>query len=573
MNWMRHLIFFLGLSLFFVLRRRRRVLARALDIPQPQLSVCVHRSLPVPMPDGTTLIADHYFPATPGRYPTILIRSPYGRSSRASAFGGLLVFIARLFTERGYNVLVQDVRGRFDSGGVFEPYFNERADGQATIDWIRTQPWYNGKLGMWGGSYLGLVQWVLADNEHLNAISPSITGSNLHTILYPDGAFDLGLAMRWLTVLDALHRYRERSLLASIWLWPHVERSVSTAFHALPVVEDDHVVLGRQVPYYRFWLAHPDENDELWQEARSTCNADNAIAPAHLVGGWYDFFLRAMLEDYQAMRERGRNPYLTIGPWHHFDFMLSLMDFREGLTWFDAHLKGNGSALRRKPVRVYHMGANQWRELDAWPPPATDRWLHLHAGAGLYVEIPAEESHQEHYRYDPLDPTPAVGGTMFSPFAGRHRNNALESRADVLTFTTEPLTQPLDVMGHVWVRLYVKSSLAHTDFFARVCDVDAAGGSYNVCDGLIRLWPGRGTPQPDGSLLIDIDLWATAHRFLPGHAVRLQISSGAHPRWTRNLGTGEPLGTGTTCHAADQTVFMDRHHPSALLLPVVALFE
>lgn len=218
-----------------------------------------------------------------------------------------------------------------------------------------------------------------------------------------------------------------------------------------------------------------------------------------------------------------------------------------------------------------HHGANEWRNFDAWPPPAKEERYHLHPGGLLSPEPPPANAPPDRYRYDPADPTPAVGGPLFSNFASKRGavdNRKLESRPDVLLYTTPPLESGLEMIGPVHLELYARSSLEHADFFGRLCDVHPNGKSVNVCDGLFRLEPGKGEPQLDGSFRIEIDMWATAYRFRRGHRVRLQVSSGAHPRWNRNLGAGEPTATATTMRVAEQTVYHDREHPSAVVLPV-----
>jgi hypothetical protein len=226
--------------------------------------------------------------------------------------------------------------------------------------------------------------------------------------------------------------------------------------------------------------------------------------------------------------------------------------------------------LRQKPVRLYVMGAGEWRDLDEFPPPARQTRYYLHPEGRLAPDRPPVASSPDQYRYDPANPTPALGGALLAlQGAGPLDNRPLEARPDVLCYTTSPLAQDLEAIGPVRLELFVRSSLAHTDFFGRLCDVAPDGCSTNLCDGLVRLEPGNGAIQPDGSLRVEIDLWATAHRFRQGHRLRLQVSSGAHPRWSRNLGTGEPLATGTRMAVAEQTVYHDGDHPSSLILPVI----
>ncbi|NJL56392.1 CocE/NonD family hydrolase, partial [bacterium] len=297
-------------------------------------------------------------------------------------------------------------------------------------------------------------------------------------------------------------------------------------------------------------MNYEDETAPHWQMLRDAVDVTRVQAPVHLVGGWYDFFLRPLLGDYLRLSEAGREAYLTIGPWHHFSTIARMPDLSLGVGWFDAQLKGEKARLREKPVRLYVMGTNTWRDFDAWPPPAASLALYLQPGGCLSRRAASPGAEPSRYRYDPADPTPALGGTQFGLVGGQRDNRRLERRADVLVFTTSPLQEPVEVIGPVTLTLYVQSSLDYTDFSGRLCDVHPDGRSINLCDGLFRVKPGRGLDYGDGTRQIEIDLWATAHCFKVGHAIRLHIASGAHPRWSRNLGTGESIAAGVTMRAA-----------------------
>jgi len=556
-------------------RARRRLIARLSGLPPARYGFTVERGLPVPMRDGVTLKADHYAPKGQDPFPTILLRTPYGRGSDLR-FPFSLLFAAlphRRVAARGYHVVAQTVRGRFDSAGTFNPFFDEADDGRATLEWLRAQPWFDGRLGLMGPSYLGYAQWatVAADPDAVRTLVPHITSAQLGSLVYPDGAFGLDLALSWISLLDIPIGKGQ----ASAWsllrrLTPAaMTRRLAPAVMRLPLREADSAAVGHPVPYYRDWLAHPDLDAPYWRSIDHRAAITQTTAPVHLMGGWYDIFLRELLADYARLRDAGRTPYLTIGPWPHSDQRGIKAALRETLIWNEAYLKGKPSLLRRQPVRLYVMGADAWRALESWPPPARDTPYFLHAAGSLSTERPAADASPDHYRYDPADPTPSVGGPLlFAPPAGPRDNRALEARPDVLLYTTPPLSADLEVIGPVRLDLYVRSSLDHTDFFGRVCDVRPDGRSINICDGLARLGPGDGALRPDGSRRVTVGLWATAHRFARGHRLRLQVSSGAHPRWSRNLGTGEPIATGTRMAAADQTVYHDSAHPSALILPV-----
>jgi putative CocE/NonD family hydrolase len=556
---------------------RRQILAALLRLPPVRCMVGVERNVPIPMPDGVVLMADHYFPRARGSFPTILMRSTYGRGSDVGGVLGLTSsFPTVRLAERGYHVVVQTTRGRFDSEGETAPFVDATPDGHATLEWIARQPWFDGNLGMWGQSYLGYTQWAVAADAPptLKALVPGITTSQFSSVIYPDGALALDTFLRWTYLMEVMDRKGKGSL--SGWEMmrqlgpPGVARHLLPAFEHLPLREADEVAVGHPVSYYRDWLAHPQADDPYWESIDHRAHLPRVAAPVHLVSGWYDFLLRELLIDYAALKEAGHSPYLTIGPSAHTDLDIIGEALRQGIDWFDAHLRGNRRRPREKPVRVRVMGADEWREMDTWPPPAQETRYYLHAGRRLSLKAPGGDSPPDRYRYDPADPTPAIGGPLFMAPSGPVDNRALEARPDVLTYTTEPLAQSVEVIGPVRLALYVRSSLAHADFFGRLCDVHPNGRSINVCDGLFRVQPGKGQVQPDGSLRIEVDMWATAYRFQRGHRLRLQVSSGAHPRWSRNLGTGEPLATGTRMLAADQTIFHDSAHPSALVLPVTA---
>lgn len=561
------LLILLALWIALLFPFRRRLLARLLRLPPPRYPIRVEKALRIPMADGLHLAADHYAPQTDDSLPTLLIRSPYGRGTAAGVFGAMLAFFATLFAERGYHVLVQDTRGRFDSEGHFQPYMDEHADGLATLDWLKAQAWHRGPVGTWGPSYLGIVQWAIAAHApEIEAMVPIVTTANLREVVYPDGALDLGLALRWPVIFHEMDRTRRHPYLELPLFALRSERNTARGYQQTVLAEADRAALGQPVDFYQEWLRHHTPDDDMWQQVTDEIQLNQIKRPVHLIGGWYDFFLRAQLRDYAALLAAGRTPYLTIGPWHHFNGMLSLTSVREGLEWFEAQLKGYTRRLRSKPVRLYVMGARQWRDYDVWPPPSNSTAYYLHSSGRLNAIQPGNET-SDHYRYDPAYPTPALGGTQFSPWAGAKDNRTLEGRPDVICFTTPPLGDALEVIGPVRAVLYVQSSREYTDFFARLCDVHPNGRSVNICDGLIRVAPGIGEKQPDGSLKIEVDLWATAHRFKAGHQLRLQVSSGAHPRWARNPGCANALAP-EAFHAADQTIYHDAAHPSAVILPV-----
>jgi uncharacterized protein len=512
----------------------------------------VRRSVEVPAPDGTTLVTDVYL-ARPARpLPVILIRSPYGR--------GVYGTLARLFAERGYHAVIQSTRGTFGSGGRID-FDAEAGDGRATADWIIEQPWSDGTIGTYGGSYLAFTQLALASTRppQLKAMALGIWGADRREYNYPGGAFALEGRLGWLHVLE----HQERPL-AFIRAPLQARKALSPAFAHLPLLDADTVAVGHPVGFYREWLTHDQPGDPYWAPTDFRPILKDLGVPVTMIAGWYDLFLPQMMADYEKLRDGGQDVRLRVGAWHHTSPGVYRHMTADALDWFGIHLLGRAPAAAQPRLRVEVMGGAGWRNLADWPPrdAAVQRW-HLHAGGALRPDAPAD-SDPDRYTYDPADPTPAVGGTS-TMSSGPRDNGALERRPDVLTYTGSPLTSPLVIAGSVTAELFVGSSRPHTDFFARLCDVDPAGKSVNITDGILRLTTATEAPQR-----ITVDLWPTAHQFRPGHRIRLQVSSGAHPRYARNLGSDEPVATATTLHPARQAVYHDESRPSAILLPVVA---
>jgi putative CocE/NonD family hydrolase len=559
----------IGLGLY---QFRRQLFSRLLHLRPARYGVMASRNLQIQMPDGVVLYADHYTPREARLFPTILIRTPYGRNRSSGITGFLPDFVAQRFAERGYNVVVQDVRGRFDSGGEFVPFVNEASDGRATLDWLERQSWFNGVLGMWGQSYLGYTQWALANGGplYLKALVPSISGSSTPIAGFKDHVLGMDTLFRWIMDLEESDQQnRFGRWLRWLRLAPGLQdRILKRAFNHLPLLEADRKLVGEPVIYYRDWLTHADPQDEYWRAINFSSAVARTTAAVNLVSGWYDIFLRETLSDYLTLRASGHSPFLTIGPWGHLDADCLWESVRQGIVWFDAILKGDRRRLRKAPVRIYLMGVGTWREMDSWPPLAQETHYYLQGQKGLSQGLPLQDASPDTYRYDPNNPTPNLGGPLMSRHAGSYDNRQLESRSDVLTFTTQKLDRNLEIIGLPRLLLFVRSDRDSYDFFTRLCDVYPDGRSMNVTDGLLRLLPGEGTPQPDGSLQIIIEMWPTAYRFAEGHALRLQVSSGAFPRFDRNPGTNNPMGLAVQLQPSTQTVYHDQQHPSELILPV-----
>ncbi|MGW1774515.1 CocE/NonD family hydrolase [Streptomyces sp. NPDC002104] len=513
--------------------------------------------LQVPGADGSPLITDHYFPRTEGDFPTLLVRSPYGRGLPWSPMYGML------FAEQGFHVVLQSCRGTGGSGGTFDLWRNEAADGLATVDWLREQPWFNGTLGTVGPSYLGYVQWALAADPppELKAMVVQVGLHDPHALFHADGALRLENAL----AVGAGMTYQHQGMAAFVKATLRLQRRLGEVTTAQPLRGAHVSALGGEVPWLDEVMAHPDAEDAYWDGASLAAVAERLRVPTSLVTGWHDALGEQTLEQYRRLRAAGCETSLLVGPWTHTSALQQGWPevFADSLAWLRAHLCGDRSELRPTRVRVHvggeGEGAGAWRDMDDWDAPtaAAGPWFPT-AQEHLIRQAPADRAPVMTFRYDPGDPTPSLGGPLLSRTAGPRDNGALEVRDDVLTFTGPPLTEPLDVVGPVSARLSISTDTGHADVFARLCDVDAQGRSVNVCDGL-----GRVRTQGQEPSRITVPMSSTAHRFAVGHRVRWQISGGAHPRYARGTGTGEP--------ALDATVFapvrITLHADSALLLP------
>jgi len=539
------------------------IAARLVKLPPPQTTnVSVERDLAAKMPDGTVLLADRWYPTdASGRQPTVLIRTPYGRT--------LMGPLGRLYAERGYQVVMQSCRGTFGSEGELVPMRNEQADGHASLEWLAAQPWFDGRLVMWGASYLGMTQWAIAEDApaFVKALSLQVTAAKFRdAVIYPGGSFALEMALSWLYQM----KYQEAGFPTVVRKQLGANRIVSRTADVLPLGKCDAATLGETSPTFQDWLEHDRPGDPWWDEVDFGRRLE-AVPPSSFVAGWYDLFLPEQVADYEALCRAGGSARITIGPWTHSSPGLFGEGIRDGFDWYNVQLGERSGREPRAPVRVYVMGSKTWQEFSVWPPSGEARRWYLGRWGTLGPE-PPDASGPDHFHYNPHDPTPAVGGAGLNvATAGRKDQRRREHRHDVLTYTSPVLTEDLTVVGPLTATLFVRSSLEHTDFFVRLCDVTEKGKSFNVSDGIIRLTPGSVEKDADGVIRLDISMWPTANSFRSGHRIRLQVSSGAHPLYARNAGTGEPLATGANLRAADQEVFHDATRQSCITLPVVHL--
>jgi putative CocE/NonD family hydrolase len=504
---------------------------------------------------------------------------------------------AQRFNGRGYAYVAQDCRGRFASEGVFYPWFHEADDGTDTLKWIEAQPWCNGRIGMVGGSYNGLVQWLAAarGTALLRCIVPRVCTSNFYdSPNYAGGAFQLALNMLWGFRMGGSS---PPGAEAGEWNWQEL-------FCTLPLYSADEAT-GQTLPYWRDWVRHP-RYDAYWEQVNIEEHYARIRTPALIVGGWYDLYAKQTLTNFRGMREQGgtgvarRNTRAVIGPWGHainvytktgdVDFGPDSLVDLEGMeaAFLDRWLcDARGVSAEDTPLRLFIMGANVWRGENEWPLART-RWtkLFLHSdgsantrsGDGtLSTAVPGGEP-CDVFPYDPGDPVPTRGGnTCCSPDIvpyGPFDQGDVEDRRDVLVFTSAPLTENLEVTGPIRVVLYASSSARDTDFTAKLVDVFPDGYAMNLCDGIIRGRYRRSFRRasflkPGTVYEFNIDCWVTANVFLRGHRIRLDISSSNFPRFDRNPNTGHTFGVDAELRTARQRVFHTNQYPSHIVLPVI----
>ncbi|MFI5862985.1 CocE/NonD family hydrolase [Streptomyces sp. NPDC051546] len=523
-------------------------------LPAKRHDVGWELGLPVPAADGSPLITDHYFPRTEGDFPTLLVRSPYGRGLPWSPMYGVL------FAEQGFHVVLQSCRGTGGSGGEFDLWRNEAADGLATVAWLREQPWFNGTLGTVGPSYLGYVQWALAVEPppELKAMVVQVGLHDPHALFHADGALRLENAL----AVGAGMTYQHQGMATFVKATLRLQRRLGDATTAQPLRGAHASALGGEVPWLDDVMAHPDAEDPYWHGASLAAVAQRLEVPTALITGWHDALGDQTFEQYHRLRAAGCETSLLVGPWTHTSALQQGWPevFAESLAWLRAHLCDDPAGLRPTRVRVHVGGEDAWRDMDDWAPDTVAGPWFPTAEGHLIRQAPAESAPVVSFRYDPADPTPSLGGPLLSRTAGARDNGTLEARDDVLTFTGPPLTEPLDVLGPVSARLSVSTDTGHADVFTRLCDVDAQGRSVNVCDGLGQVRTEGREPSR-----ITVPMSSTAHRFGVGHRIRWQISGGAHPRYARGTGTGEsPLDA-----TASAPVRITVHADSALVLPAL----
>ena len=483
----------------------------------------------IPMRDGVELLADHYIPQTDTPRGTLLVRSPYGRGEPYVSLW------ARPFAARGYHVIFQSVRGTYGSDGEFEPMVNEAADGVDTITWLRQNDWYDRRLALLGSSYSGYAIYGMTQEpvEDIKAIVISMSPQHFGGAFLQTGPFTLDMSLGWSDAIGSqVAGLADDRMLAHILAAP---KRLAPVFSGLPEADAARAALGNTAPWFTDWLSHYDLDDPYWKPFDYS-DGVKTTAPILLYGGWQDIFLRSTNQQWEQLQEANADNRLTLGEWFHTapSNNAAQLIVSAALNWFDHHLAGDPLENGAR-VRVQIAGTEDWLDLEQWPPAASDAKLSL-TESGALVAASDGGTGTATISYDPLDPTPSVGGSSLIG-GGRLDNSELEARQDVATFTSRALQQPQLVAGIPSISLRLAVDNPHADVFVRLCDVDENGVSRNVTDGITRL----DASVPAGeSQQVRIDFAPITYRFEPGHALRLQISGGAHPTYARNLGVAEP---------------------------------
>jgi putative CocE/NonD family hydrolase len=562
-------------------------------------AVTTENGVEAKMRDGTILRADVYRPKTEGTFPVLLERTPYDKRDSTD--------FAVKAAAHGYVVIVQDVRGRYSSEGDWYPFKNESNDGYDTVEWAATLPYSNGKIGMFGGSYVGATQMltVIAHPPHLAGICPVVTASNYHDgWTYQGGAFEQWFDESWTSGLaqDTLNRAVEKNTdaLHGIWKLPLTAYPLFEA----PQASADTDMTRVLAPYFLDWLAHPNY-DQYWKRWSIEEHYSDINIPMLTIAAWYDIFLGGSLRNYVGVKlhgasaavRKGQRLLVTVGGHAGSGRKIGDVDFGptldrdEGdvvLSWYDYLFKNATNEFGSgKPVGIFVMGVNQWRQEEDWPlPRARETKYFLHSagkansvsGDGTLSNAAPRSESPDHYVYDPANPAPTIGGPLCCDSQhlkpGPRDQRPVEARDDVLVYSTPPLAQDLEVTGPIKVELFASSSAVDTDFTAKFVDVAPDGFAQNLTEGIVRARYRESQEQPafmnpGQSYKFAIDVWATSNVFRKGHRLRLEISSSNFPRFDRNLNTGEESASARKPVSATNTIYHDAEHPSALILPVV----
>lgn len=535
------------------------------------------------MRDGVELVADVYRPEEEGQFPVLLTRTPYNRDGGEEQ--------ARELASHGYLVVVQDTRGRYDSDGEFYPFRHESEDGYDTVEWAARLPGANGRVGMYGGSYVGATQMLasISNPPSLESIFPYVTAAEYYDgWTYQSGALMQWFASSWTTGLiqDTLRRKASQQARPKDWAW------------RLPV--DDYALIdtpdpGELAPYYNDWIEH-ETDDAYWKRWKISDHYPEMTVKALHSGGWHDIFLKGSIKNYIGTRAQAKDKKvrsgqrLLVGPWAHAstseegkigDVVFgkqAVLDMADTIRRFaDWALKDiQNEYADDTPVRIFVLGENVWRDEKEFPlarEVQTDYYL----GTNGTLTPQKPQAGTREFTYDPANPVPTIGGRLCCGDAippGPFDQSPNSKRDDVLVFSTPPLTEGVEVTGQISLRLFAATSAADTDFTAVLIDVDPSGYERFLTDGIVRARYRNSTENADpiepGKVYeYSVDLWTTSNYFKPGHRIRLQVSSSNFPRFSRNLNTGEPTAGSTGMTKAEQTVHLGGDRASTLVLPVI----
>ncbi len=577
-------------QIFFVILHAIALAQTAAPVPESH-PVTVQTGVRVKMRDGVSLVADIYRPKTAGKFPVLLIRTPYNRKDPATG-----LFLA----SHGYVVIEQDTRGRFESEGEFYPFRYEANDGYDTIEWAAALPYSDGRVGMFGGSYVGATQMLAASSSppHLVGIFPYVTAAEYYEgWTYEGGALMQWFASSWTSglIVDTVTKKTAAANRSREW----ANQLPVDAYQLLRLPSPAEVA-----PYFRDWVEH-ETNDEYWRKVKISDHYGKMNIHALHAGGWHDIFSGGSIRNYidlrkQAPTEQARNGQrLLMGPWAHAatspegkigDVTFgpqAVLDMNATiLKWYDFVMKGKKNEFASdSPVKIFVMGDNVWRDEKEFPlarTAYTKYYLHAATGAnsasgdGALSTAPPKAEKPDSFEYDPANPVPTIGGRLccggLPPGPADQRPN--ESRPDVLVYSTPPLERDVEVTGFITAELYAATSAKDTDFTAMIVDVDPSGYARYLGDGILRARFRNSTAQaepidPGKVYKYTIDLWATSNVFKAGHRIRVYISSSNFPRFNRNLNTGEKTFGATRMEKARQTLYHDAEHPSAIVLPVI----
>jgi uncharacterized protein len=562
--------------------------------------VVVQHDVTMTTRDGVILRADVYRPAGDRKVPVLLQRTPYNKTAAAD--------FARRAVSRGFMVVIQDVRGRYNSDGDWYPFKFEANDGYDAVEWAAALPNSNGKVGMFGGSYVGATQMLAAISHppHLSGILPVVTASNYHeNWTYQGGAFEQWFNESWTSGLaqDTLNRAAKRDTNAMIGSTTLPLKNYPL-FNASPLSTPGNLT-SQLAPYFLDWLDHPDY-DNFWKQWAIEEQYESIQVPALTVAAWYDIFQGGSLRNFEGLKKRAGNDkarqeqrlLITIGGHSGGGRKIGVIDFGEAaaefnenavtLAWYDYLLRGEQNEFAsHDPVKLFVMGENKWRYESDWPLQRavqtsyflrSDGKANSASGDGTLTTSDATGAATDNYTYDPMHPVPTTGGPLCCDSVhlppGPRDQQQVETRPDVLVYSTPPLDEDKEVTGPVTLDLFASSSAVDTDFTAKLVDVAPDGFAKNLTEGILRA---RYRDSMSAPKLIEpghvyeykIDLWSTSNIFLKGHRIRVEVSSSNFPRFDRNLNTGKSASESNTAVTATNTVYHDAQHPSALILPVI----